>query len=252
MSDYLVQSVSRAMHLLDALSSADALALGDICSRVGLSKATVFRLLATLIHEGVVVQDAASKRYSLGPRLIGLGKRALESTHVVDAATAEMESLVERYHVVVTVNLPMPEAVLEARRLPRHGRGEFVPLGAPIPYHACASGLVFLAHDTTTLLAAVNASPLEKFASATVGSPEDLAVELGRIARNGYALVHDSLEEGVTAVAAPIFDASGTVALTIGATAPSGALDNDGWRALGSDLLLAAGAVTRRIGGISV
>ncbi|HEX5532598.1 MAG TPA: IclR family transcriptional regulator [Actinomycetales bacterium] len=250
MNNYTIESVSRAIRTLDALARTQPAALPEVAEAVSLSKATVYRVLATLVDQDVVVQDPRSKRYTLGPRLITLGQRALESADAVNAAITESEALADRYQLVLTVNVPASSSVIEAARLPRHGRGEFAPLGTPIPYHASASGLVFLAHSEK-LLQTVKDGGLPKLASGTFTHPKRLHRELTQIRDDGYSLVHDTLEEGVTALAAPVFDHHGSVQLTIGATGPSGAMSQDGWVTVAQDVRAAADAVTQRIGGVT-
>jgi len=72
------QSLERAIALLRmvAAGSPDGARLTDLMAGTGLSKATVHRLLAALAREGLVEQDAASRRYFLGPDLDALGQVA--------------------------------------------------------------------------------------------------------------------------------------------------------------------------------
>lgn len=247
---YTVESVSRALRTLDAVARLQPATLLDLVEAVDLNKATVYRLLSTMAEHDVVLQDSRSKRYSLGPRLIALGHRALEATDGVSIAISEVEALAERLSLVLTVNLPAIDSVVEAARLPRHGRGEYTPLRIPIPYHASASGLVFLAFDEHALLERLASAGLPRFASNTFTNRKGLERALRRIREEGYALVSDTLEEGVTAVACPVFDHHGRVALTLGATAPSGAMTKQSWSSLADELLHAAQVVTHRLGGV--
>jgi DNA-binding IclR family transcriptional regulator len=248
MSGYRIEAISRAVRTLDALAQNQPATLAEISQAVEANKATIYRVLATLIEHDVVIQDTQTKRYSLGPRLISLGHRALESADAINAAITEGEQLADRHPVVVTVNVAASNSVIEAARLPRHGGGEFAPLGTPIPFHASASGLVFLAHSPS-LLERVKAAGLPKMASRTFTTAKALDNELARIQETGFALVEDTLEEGVTALAAPVFDHTGTITLTIGAAGPTAATNPSGWQQIGKDLLAAAQSVTRRIGG---
>jgi DNA-binding IclR family transcriptional regulator len=245
---YTIEAISRAMRTLDALAQNQPATLAELAEAVAASKATIYRVLATLVEHDMVVQDGQTKRYILGPRLITLGHRALESADAINAAITEGEQLADRHPVVVTVNVAASNSVIEAARLPRHGGGEFAPLGTPIPFHASASGLVFLAHSPS-LLERVRAAGLPKMASRTFTTVKVLDRELERIQQTGFALVEDTLEEGVTALAAPVYDHTGNVTLTIGAAGPTGATNPEGWQQIGKDLLAAARTVTLRIGG---
>jgi len=251
MPDYGIDVVSRAVQVLDALADSDNVGLPQLSRELGISRASAFRLLRTLAAHDMVVQHPETKRYKLGPRLIALGHRAAEANDVLEAATTELEDLVARFQVVVTVNLPTHDAVIEARRLPRAVAREFIPLGAPIPFHACASGIVFLAADSQ-LRSRIEASPLVRFASNTPVDSDGLAERIAEVRRLGYAFARDTLEEGVTALAAPIVDARGAAIATLGVAAPSGAFHDAEWSQLGRELTGAAARVGRSIGGPGV
>jgi DNA-binding IclR family transcriptional regulator len=249
MADYGIDVVRRAVRVLGILSESDELALPEVAERLGAGKSTTYRLLTTLCLDDMVVQDPATKHYRLGPRLIGLGTSAAERTDVIEAARPVMERLADAHHVVITLNLPTRDAVLEARRVPRHGRGEFVAIGAPLPYHACASGLLFLAFGSGELRERIASGPLTRHASATPVTAGELEAIVDRVRVDGVVRAVDTLSEGITAVAAPITDAGGTVIATLGATAPSGALGRREWTALASVLAEQGRAVGALIGG---
>src|SRR5690242_3063162 len=68
-----VQSLERALDLLEALSSGRELGVTDLAAAAGLPPSTVHRLLATLTKRGYVTQNAASGRYMLGFKLVEVG-----------------------------------------------------------------------------------------------------------------------------------------------------------------------------------
>src|SRR6185369_8772496 len=69
-----VQSIERAFDLLEMLADAGgALGLSELSTISGLPLPTVHRLMRTLVNRGYVRQEA-SRRYTLGSRLIRLGE----------------------------------------------------------------------------------------------------------------------------------------------------------------------------------
>lgn len=249
MAEYEIAVVRRAAQVLEVLSTSATLSLAEVSAATGIGKASAFRLLATLAADELVSQNPDTKRYSLGPRLIALGQRALDATTVSDASTVVMEDLARRHQVLITFNVFTRDSVLEARREPRHGRGEFIPIGAPIPLHACASGIVYLAFAGEDAVAAAVARGLDRFASGTPTTRRALDAALTDVRRHGYAYAIDTLEEGVTAIAAPIYDHRSHVVATIGATAPTGALGPAAWQSLAESIAEGAGSVSRSVGG---
>ena len=72
-------TVRNAATLLDLLSDGPAFQqLSDLAERSGLSLPTVHRLLRSLVAAGLVEQDPASSRYSLGSELVRLSERYLD------------------------------------------------------------------------------------------------------------------------------------------------------------------------------
>lgn len=72
------QSLSRAISVLRAVAGAPAQGarLSDLVEGTGLSKATAHRLAATLVHEGLLAYDAASRFYTFGEFFREVGERA--------------------------------------------------------------------------------------------------------------------------------------------------------------------------------
>jgi DNA-binding IclR family transcriptional regulator len=68
------RTLSRGLDVLEALASTDEFGLGPsaVAERVGLDKATVARLLRTLVETGYVAQDETSRRYRLTGKILRL------------------------------------------------------------------------------------------------------------------------------------------------------------------------------------
>lgn len=78
-------AVDRALSLLLAFRPGDAaLALADLARRTGLHKSTALRLLASLMHAGLVVRDEAGA-YALGP--------AVARLHAIRTAAQPLEAV---------------------------------------------------------------------------------------------------------------------------------------------------------------
>ena len=73
-----IQSIHRAIRLVKVVADGEenGMRLTDICSVVDLKTTTVFRLLASLVDEGMLVHDNLTKHYTLGLELARMGTRA--------------------------------------------------------------------------------------------------------------------------------------------------------------------------------
>src|SRR6201991_5117255 len=67
-----VQSLERALDLLEALATAGELGVSDLAAKTGLVPSTAHRLLGTLVARGYAAQSPASGRYLMGYKLLEL------------------------------------------------------------------------------------------------------------------------------------------------------------------------------------
>src|SRR5260221_5652485 len=67
-------SVRRALRLVQAFNRYHTRrSVGELAQATGLHKSIVTRLMATMAHEGFVVQDPLTRRYMIGPMLFSAG-----------------------------------------------------------------------------------------------------------------------------------------------------------------------------------
>lgn len=249
MPDYSIESVRRAVRILNAVAlEPDGLALTELIERVQLSKATVFRLLSTLTLDDMIEQDPKSRRYRLGVNVISLGQRALDSTDLVAIAKPLLSKLIERFPVVAYLNVATQTHVLTIERVPRMAGVQFARAGVTLPFHATASGLLFLAFGPPERVESVLAAGLTRFASGTIADPATLRRALKTVRERGYAYDRSTLDEGVGSVAVPIRDHQERLVATIGLSATVAALDEIGWEDMAREGLEIAGQVSARLG----
>src|SRR5690606_1742093 len=90
-------AILRAMRVLEAIATFHAPPqLAEICKAVDLPKPTVFRILSTLEHAGLVAREPGSKRYHCGPRMNQLAGEVLLTSPSRSARRAILEELVEQ------------------------------------------------------------------------------------------------------------------------------------------------------------
>lgn len=217
--------------------------------RLGLAKSTVSELFASLAAQGFVERSARG-RYRLGWRLFELNHVLLASKPLVREARVAMQELVERHgessHLMVlerdrAVIVEKVEATLATQILMSRA-------GLRLPAHGSACGKLLLAWQPWSEVRRMFEDvELERFTPATITSLPALATEFERIRDVGVAVDRDEFVQGLSCVAAPIFDDTGTAVAGISLTVPSYRFD-----ATEADLveLLAGTArrVSRRLG----
>ena len=225
-----VQSAETGMTVLKALGQlGGAASLTRLAARLQENPAKVHRYLSSLISSGFVDQDAATGRYVLGSEAILLGLAAQRQSNALSLAAAEIVELVETLNVscfvavmsnhgpvIVRWEEPMQAIVINAR------------VGSIVPVLWSATGLAFAAFHKSDLLDALIKRELT---SATEDQrrqlPNRRAVDamLEGYRAHGCTWVREWLLQGVSAVAAPVFDAAGQVPAVIVAVGVSDSFD---------------------------
>lgn len=129
-ANYLIQSVSHAVDVLDELIKGPGeVGVTELSKRLKLHKNNVFRLLATLELRGLVEQNRETEDYRLGVRALHLGQAFVANSTVLAKVTPILKALGEKLgETVGFATLHNQEAhfpvSLDARRAVRvSGRG---------------------------------------------------------------------------------------------------------------------------------
>lgn len=219
-----VQSVERAISILKSFSlETPERSVGELSLELGLHKSTVSRLIRTLERGGLLSRDPDTKRYRLGLDLIGLAAQVISHMDVRDRARPALRQLA--HDCQETVNLVVLDAgqvinleqfVPPDRQVKNIGR-----VGRRLWPHCTAAGKVLLAHLAPAELDMVLLGELVSFTPHTITSPALLREELVRVRNQGYALAREELEEGLNALASPIYDHSGQVVAAASVSGPA-------------------------------
>lgn len=211
-----MQSADRALVILAAFTEArPEVGVSELARELGMHKSTASRLLATLEGRGLVRR--VGDRFAPGPELARLGSLATRGLALLPAARPVLASLAEE--TGETVNLAVREGD-QARNVHQVETAHFVGLtdwtGRATPLHATANGKALLAFGVGTV-----PDKLEALTERTIVVEAELAAELDRTRRRGYAAAVEELEVGLNSVGAPIFEASGSCVAAVSVAGPS-------------------------------
>lgn len=225
----IIQSVSKAMRLLDILAeSSSALSLAEISQKTGWPKSTVHGLLATMRESAVVAQDEDG-RYRLGIRLFEYGCILSSSWTIVDRAKPFLQHIsYETGDAVFLSILDRGEVITLDRANNRSGLWISAEMGCRLPIHCTSQGKLFLAYmpeeERTELLQRTVMSP---YTDRSITTERELREGLSKIRQQGYATEFGEYKTGTRSVAAPIFDETGNVRYAIGVISVSRQLEQE-------------------------
>ena len=218
-----VQIVHRIANVLRAFGNKGLLGITDLANVTGLPKSTTHRLVTALVNEGLLVQDEDSHKYALSLRITALGASILSSHTVRKTARPILMEL--RDHTRESVHLAVLEGmeavIIDTEDSYFFVRAVNVP-GQHLPAHAVSTGKVLLAYQWEVRLREIlSHMNLERYTENTITDQSLLFEELRSVRAKGYALSSGELEEGIDAVAAPIFDHLNAVVAAVSIGGPS-------------------------------
>jgi len=244
-----VQSVDRAVAILEILARDGEAGVVEVARELDVHKSTASRLLAALDRRELVTQDTARGKFRLGTGIVRLAGAASQRLDVVQESRPVCRALAQE--VGETVNLVilsgrdalyLDQVAGPAALSPHNWAGQRIPL------HATSDGKVLLAYRPAAEILEHLVLPLERFTGHTVTALPEFGRLLAQVRERGYATAVDELEDGLTAVAAPVRNAEGTVIASISASGPSFRIPAERIPTLASAVSHAAGEISRRLG----
>jgi IclR family transcriptional regulator, acetate operon repressor len=236
-----VQSVDRAVTVLEILARQGDAGVTEIATELGVHKSTASRLVGALVHRGLVDQVGDRGKYRLGLGMIRLAGAAAARIDLPQAAGPVCELLADEFGETVNVAvLDEGHAINICQGLGRAAISSFNWIGRRTPLHATSSGKVLLAFSDDDL----RDLPMTRFTDRTVTDPADLAEQLTQIRDRGWGSTCEELEIGLNAVAAPVY---GTKA-AISVSGPSYRLTTDKFPGYADRLITAAAQISTGLG----
>ncbi|GIK85054.1 MAG: IclR family transcriptional regulator [Betaproteobacteria bacterium] len=202
-SDDAAPALRRGIALLRELALApDGRNAAELAERLAVPRATLYRLLRTLVEERLVAPSAAPGRFVLGPAVAQLAAAAGGRRDLEGVARPLMEALAgEIGETVKLVVRDGREALTVAVAIPRDACIAS-RLGTRLPLYVGASQRLLLAHAPPEVRDDVLAAPLERITPRTITSPARLRRELETLAKRRDLASHGEGIDGVGATAA--------------------------------------------------
>jgi len=246
-----MQSVDRIVTILTVLSgAAKGLGITELFESCDLPKSTLHRTLSSLMENGFVLQDANSKKYRLGPAVLTLGASFLAQNDLRSFARPHLEKLGEEVNETVYLTVLQGETAIcvdtfgAARNL-----NYFVHIGREMPFNTTAAAKVLLAYQSKEMIRkTVSSKKMVKLTSNSITDPEAFIQHLSKIKECGYGICDEEMEEGVSAIAAPIWNWSKQVTASVAVIGPSVRLKDDMRQIVIEKVKRTADAISQELG----
>lgn len=249
---YLLHSVDHALELLLLFRSRQSLRVSEVADHLGVARSTAHRLLGMLVHRQFAEQDAVTKTYRPGPRLLEIGLAAVGALdlharlrpyllELADATGETVSLLVLEQDVVHFIDSIESSQTVRVSARP----------GARRPAHATSAGKAMLAamtHDEVCTI--YRAERLTTVTERTLATRTSLFEELRLVRAAGFATNFEESEVGLCGVGMAVLDQNGRPAAAFTVAAPLQRMSDDHLQRLVGELKIVAAAATADLQGM--
>lgn len=222
--------------------------VSELSRRLRLDRATVHRMLRTLLEERFIEQDADTRVYRLGPGVLELAQSFLKQNGIADIALPHLNRLRDQTGETVALQiLDGRETVCVAMAESRHPVRVTYYLGERMPVYCTSSGFVFLAGMPPAARKAMLSKKLQKYTSKTIADAAKIEGMVLDVARKGVSFADETYIAGARAISAPIYSPNRDVIAVVTMVAPSQRISPKQLSMLVQPLKAAADAVSADI-----
>jgi IclR family transcriptional regulator, KDG regulon repressor len=217
----LSTTVLKALHLLEFIAANQPVHAPAICKGLGMTRANVHRLLATLISAGYI--EKLERGYEITFKLFQLGSTVPLNKDLRDVAKPVMNDFEQLAHENIYLNVLTEDVVIaiDEVKSPHH-----VVLNPDVtftyPVNTCASGKVLLSsYGEDELRAYIDSMEMVKRTEYTITDREQFLKEVLNVRENGFAFEIMEFSSDLNSMAAPIYDHNQRVVATISISGPA-------------------------------
>jgi DNA-binding IclR family transcriptional regulator len=235
-----VQSVERALSILEILGEKGEVGVTEIATELDIHKSTASRLLSALLSRDLVEQISDRGKYRLGMGLVRLAGTVSSNLEPVAASRSVTRAIADQYGETVNIAVLNDNKVLYVDQVAgSHIMTMTSWLGQVVPIHCTATGKVLVAWLDDKKRKATFPTKFQKLAKYTITSATDFEKELAKVRERGYAIANEEMEDGFTAVAAPIRDSHLDVVAAIVVSGPTARMTKLNLDLVGQNLIKA-------------
>jgi len=217
------RSPARVLQVIFELATSNGLSLTKLAALTHLPKTSLLTLLRSLEASNYVVN--VSGTYQLGPETFTIAAAITAKERFLPTARPMLQALFSETGETVQIGIFVQDEalaetieIIETRKPVRFS----LPIGLRRPLHSTSIGKLLLAYRPHQWTQAwLKRTHLEALTPQTITSRPALRTELERIRKNGIAISHESMFEGMSGISAPIWNAEGRMVAGVSVTGPT-------------------------------
>jgi DNA-binding IclR family transcriptional regulator len=231
-----IQVMDKVSSILDELACSPSRSAAELASLIGEPRSSVYRILASLQHHGLVEAGPRRGSFQLGVRFLRLGAAVTSRFREREAALPTMERMHARTGETVFLCIRRGfQAVCIERLDGERVQSLALRLGGSLPLHVGGAPTCLLAYEPesfwSTYLTTVKPGDPHSGRRMKLSQLREV---LHGIREQGFSISDEDVTVGIAAVGAPVFDYHGNVcaALSLSGTKPAILSDDFGRRAV--------------------
>ena len=221
-------TVGKALDVLDQVASfGRPVRFSDLLAASPYPKATLYRHLQTLTHQGMLRFDRDRQLYSIGMRLVRLAHADWTQSSLAPVARPYLDALSQKVgETVHLAQLDNGQVLYVDKRNAARPIEMFSAAGKVGPAYCTGVGKAMLAYlSAGELCRALSQQSYHRFTPRTLTDADSLRAELGVIRERGYAFDREEHEPGIICVALPILTRRGRVLGAVSVTGSTARTD---------------------------
>ena len=215
-----VNSIVKSMAILELLADRGELRLVDIAVLIGADKSGVYRILSTLRGIGFVTKNDENGRYRLTIKMFSLGVRRRDIIIPYEIYRPILDRLAHKCGETVHLAMLRHNEIIYLDKIDsQHLLRMHSSVGGMMPAHSTGLGKILLAQLPWRDIEQIYPEEeLPIFTQHTISSRSMLRKVLPAIKKNGYCYDQEESEAGISCIAVPVYDQSGSVICAISVT----------------------------------
>jgi len=246
-----IRLISRAASVLKSFTPEKLeLSAAEVSRGVGIPKTTAHRLLAALTQSGLLVRNAETSKYTIGPEMFVLGNLYLQKMGLFQAAKPVIMTLNELTKESINVAiLDKGNVIWVMREDSHHGLIDNIHVGSIFPAYCPALGRALLSELTETRIDSLYPEEkLQQITNKTISTKTELKLRLKQVRESGISFDSESTIEGVVAFASLIRRADGIAVAALGIALPKNRMNPKKHELFTSLIKMSASLTSYRLG----
>ncbi|SUZ32757.1 Transcriptional regulator KdgR [Roseibaca ekhonensis] len=207
-------TVAKALDVLDLVAGfGHPVRFSDLLDHSPYPKATLYRLLQTLVAQRMLSFDADRSTYTMGLRLVRLAHAAWEQSALAPIARPHLDDLSAKVgETVHLAQMDHAQVLYVDKRNARDPIPMYSQAGKVGPAYCTGVGKAMLAYlPEADLPGILSQQSWHPFTAKTITSAAAMAQDLATTRARGFAFDNEEHEPGIICVAVPILSSGGAV-----------------------------------------